>query len=82
MTQKIVQHCVKYGTGQDTLRCLALGTVDEPPTPNAYNFYINILFILGNVFIFWMSLFLCFYFRFPNCVFGNRLIEPVASNDQ
>ncbi|CAK5092034.1 unnamed protein product [Meloidogyne enterolobii] len=37
MTQKIVQHCVKYGTGQDTLRCLALGTVDEPPTPNAMN---------------------------------------------
>ena len=46
MTQKIVQHCVKYGTGQDTLRCLALGTVDEPPTPNAYN-----LFILRDVFL-------------------------------
>uniref|UniRef100_A0A915LV17 Uncharacterized protein n=1 Tax=Meloidogyne javanica TaxID=6303 RepID=A0A915LV17_MELJA len=45
MTQKIVQHCVKYGTGQDTLRCLALGTVDEPPTPNAYNFYLNILYL-------------------------------------
>lgn len=30
MTQKIVDQCVQYGTGRDTLRCLALGTVDSP----------------------------------------------------
>lgn len=34
MAQKIVAQCVKYGTGRDTLRCLALGTIDEPPAPN------------------------------------------------
>ncbi|CAJ0600259.1 unnamed protein product [Cylicocyclus nassatus] len=30
MTQKIVDKCVQYGTGRDTLRCLALGTIDNP----------------------------------------------------
>nr|CAD2193415.1 unnamed protein product [Meloidogyne enterolobii]CAD2204590.1 unnamed protein product [Meloidogyne enterolobii]CAD2209399.1 unnamed protein product [Meloidogyne enterolobii] len=29
ITKIIVQHCVKYGTGQDTLRCLALGIVNK-----------------------------------------------------
>uniref|UniRef100_A0A914I4E4 Calcium-transporting ATPase n=1 Tax=Globodera rostochiensis TaxID=31243 RepID=A0A914I4E4_GLORO len=37
MTQRIVQACVRYGTGRDTLRCLALGTIDEPPSPSAMN---------------------------------------------
>ncbi|KAL3124098.1 hypothetical protein niasHT_004687 [Heterodera trifolii] len=37
MTQRIVQQCVKYGTGRDTLRCLALGTIDEPPSPENMN---------------------------------------------
>ena len=26
--------CKEYGTGRDTLRCLALGTIDTPPSPN------------------------------------------------
>uniref|UniRef100_A0AC35TRR0 Calcium-transporting ATPase n=1 Tax=Rhabditophanes sp. KR3021 TaxID=114890 RepID=A0AC35TRR0_9BILA len=30
MTKKIVDQCIVYGTGRDTLRCLALGTVDTP----------------------------------------------------
>ena len=30
-----IQALVKeYGTGRDTLRCLALGTIDNPPSPN------------------------------------------------
>lgn len=33
MTQKIVDQCVKYGTGRDTLRCLGLGTIDNPLQP-------------------------------------------------
>ncbi|CAD5213323.1 unnamed protein product [Bursaphelenchus okinawaensis] len=37
MTQKIVDQCVQYGTGRDTLRCLALGTVDAPPSTNSMN---------------------------------------------
>ncbi|KAI6188657.1 Calcium-transporting ATPase [Aphelenchoides besseyi] len=37
MTQRIVDQCVQYGTGRDTLRCLALGTVDNPPNPNSMN---------------------------------------------
>ncbi|CAJ0943320.1 unnamed protein product, partial [Mesorhabditis belari] len=30
MMQKIVDQCIQYGTGRDTLRCLALGTIDAP----------------------------------------------------
>uniref|UniRef100_A0A7I4Y859 Calcium-transporting ATPase n=1 Tax=Haemonchus contortus TaxID=6289 RepID=A0A7I4Y859_HAECO len=37
MTQKIVDKCVQYGTGRDTLRCLALGTIDNPVNPNEMN---------------------------------------------
>ncbi|KAH7699412.1 sarcoplasmic/endoplasmic reticulum calcium ATPase 1-like protein, partial [Aphelenchoides avenae] len=37
MTQKIVDQCVQYGTGKDTLRCLALGTIDSPVTPQQMN---------------------------------------------
>lgn len=37
MTQKIVDQCVQYGTGRDTLRCLALGTIDSPPSPKNMN---------------------------------------------
>lgn len=35
MSQKIMDLCVQYGTGRDTLRCLALGTVDSPPSPSS-----------------------------------------------
>merc|ERR1719346_316354 len=27
---EIMKHCKSYGTGRDTLRCLALGTIDNP----------------------------------------------------
>lgn len=37
MTQKIVEKCIQYGTGRDTLRCLALGTVDNPISPSDMN---------------------------------------------
>lgn len=37
MTQKIVEKCVQYGTGRDTLRCLALGTIDNPIPPQNMN---------------------------------------------
>ncbi|KHJ92209.1 haloacid dehalogenase-like hydrolase [Oesophagostomum dentatum] len=37
MTQKIVDKCVQYGTGRDTLRCLALGTIDTPISPQSMN---------------------------------------------
>uniref|UniRef100_A0A183CLN3 Calcium-transporting ATPase sarcoplasmic/endoplasmic reticulum type n=1 Tax=Globodera pallida TaxID=36090 RepID=A0A183CLN3_GLOPA len=37
MTRRIVRQCAKYGTGRDALRCLALGTIDEPPSPNTMN---------------------------------------------
>ena len=33
--QLILQHVKDYGTGSDTLRCLALGTVDNPVSPSA-----------------------------------------------
>ena len=29
----IMQLVKEYGTGRDTLRCLALGTIDGPPKP-------------------------------------------------
>jgi Ca2+ transporting ATPase len=32
MQQKVMDLCIQYGTGRDTLRCLALGTVDTPPS--------------------------------------------------
>lgn len=31
--QKILQLVREYGTGRDTLRCLGLGTIDEPLKP-------------------------------------------------
>ena len=34
MQQRIQDLCVQYGTGRDTLRCLALGTIDHPISPN------------------------------------------------
>ncbi|KAJ1358402.1 hypothetical protein KIN20_016818 [Parelaphostrongylus tenuis] len=37
ITQKIVEKCVQYGTGRDTLRCLALGTIDNPVSPQSMN---------------------------------------------
>uniref|UniRef100_A0A0N4Z1V1 Calcium-transporting ATPase n=1 Tax=Parastrongyloides trichosuri TaxID=131310 RepID=A0A0N4Z1V1_PARTI len=37
MTKKIVDQCIAYGTGRDTLRCLALGTVDTPIDPSRMN---------------------------------------------
>lgn len=37
ITQKIVDQCIQYGTGRDTLRCLALGTIDNPSDPRAMN---------------------------------------------
>lgn len=37
MSKKIVNQCVQYGTGQDTLRCLALGTIDQAPNPKSMN---------------------------------------------
>lgn len=33
MQKKIMELVLRYGTGRDTLRCLALGTVDNPPDP-------------------------------------------------
>lgn len=32
---KIMDICRQYGTGRDTLRCLALATVDEPIAPSS-----------------------------------------------
>uniref|UniRef100_A0A0N5C3F9 Calcium-transporting ATPase n=1 Tax=Strongyloides papillosus TaxID=174720 RepID=A0A0N5C3F9_STREA len=37
MTRKIVDQCIAYGTGRDTLRCLALGTIDTPTDPSRMN---------------------------------------------
>lgn len=37
MSQRIVSQCVQYGTGRDTLRCLALGTIDNPPARSSMN---------------------------------------------
>ena len=31
--QKIMDRAVEYGTGRDTLRCLALATCDSPMNP-------------------------------------------------
>nr|XP_002122235.2 sarcoplasmic/endoplasmic reticulum calcium ATPase 1-like [Ciona intestinalis] len=35
--QKIQSLVKDYGTGRDTLRCLALGTIDTPPSPSQMN---------------------------------------------
>ncbi|MFH4977758.1 hypothetical protein AB6A40_004467 [Gnathostoma spinigerum] len=37
MSQKIIDQCVLYGTGRDTLRCLALGTIDSPSPVESMN---------------------------------------------
>ncbi|CAJ0578900.1 unnamed protein product, partial [Mesorhabditis spiculigera] len=37
MMQKIVDQCIQYGTGRDTLRCLALGTIDAPVSHSSMN---------------------------------------------
>ncbi|VIO92760.1 Calcium-transporting ATPase sarcoplasmic/endoplasmic reticulum type, putative [Brugia malayi] len=46
ITQKIVDQCIHYGTGRDTLRCLALGTIDSPPDPRTMNLEDSSQFIL------------------------------------
>uniref|UniRef100_A0A1I8EN46 Calcium-transporting ATPase sarcoplasmic/endoplasmic reticulum type n=1 Tax=Wuchereria bancrofti TaxID=6293 RepID=A0A1I8EN46_WUCBA len=46
ITQKIVDQCIHYGTGRDTLRCLALGTIDSPPDPRNMNLEDSSQFIL------------------------------------
>jgi len=33
LRQKIMDRAIEYGTGRDTLRCLALATADSPPNP-------------------------------------------------
>lgn len=33
MRNKIIDLTRQYGTGRDTLRCLALATLDHPPKP-------------------------------------------------
>jgi len=33
LRQKIMARAIEYGTGRDTLRCLALATADSPPNP-------------------------------------------------
>jgi len=33
--KRILQHVKDYGTGSDTLRCLALGTIDNPLSTTA-----------------------------------------------
>jgi Ca2+ transporting ATPase len=35
--QKIMDKAIAYGTGRDTLRCLAFATADEPASPKAMN---------------------------------------------
>ena len=36
--QEIMKWVNRYGTGRDTLRCLALGTIDNPPRREDMNF--------------------------------------------
>jgi Ca2+ transporting ATPase len=36
MEQKIMDLCIQYGTGLDTLRCLALGVIDSPVPSSRY----------------------------------------------
>jgi Ca2+ transporting ATPase len=38
MEHKIMQMVLSYGTGRDTLRCIGLGTIDEPLHPSKYVF--------------------------------------------
>lgn len=37
LRNKIMELTLRYGTGSDTLRCLALGTIDSPPSPSSMN---------------------------------------------
>jgi len=37
LKQEILKHIKSYGTGRDTLRCLALATVDNPPKKEDMN---------------------------------------------
>lgn len=37
MRERIMAKAVEYGTGRDTLRCLALATCDSPINPNDMN---------------------------------------------
>lgn len=37
LMKRIMDLVHQYGTGRDTLRCLALGTVDNPPNPSSMN---------------------------------------------
>jgi len=34
LKQEILTRIKSYGTGRDTLRCLALATIDNPPKPD------------------------------------------------
>ena len=37
LKRQIMSLVRQYGSGKDTLRCLALGTIDNPPAPNSMN---------------------------------------------
>jgi Ca2+ transporting ATPase len=37
LQEQIMSKVLEYGTGRDTLRCLALGTVDNPVSPSSMN---------------------------------------------
>ena len=50
MSKKIVNQCVQYGTGQDTLRCLALGTIDQAPNPKSYDTFFGVHLVLAELF--------------------------------
>lgn len=63
MTQRIVDQCIQYGTGRDTLRCLALGTIDNPPSPQGYQIYRD---------KFLLNFFYYFYFLFIDLFFVAR----------
>lgn len=52
--QKILELTRQYGTGRDTLRCLALATIDNPPRPEEmeiadstkfYQYEVNMTFV-------------------------------------
>ena len=34
LSEKIMELVLQYGTGRDTLRCIGLGTIDNPPSPS------------------------------------------------
>ena len=63
--QKIMDRAVEYGTGRDTLRCLALATCDSPINPKDMdldnsekfkNYEVGLIFGLIRIY-FWPSLF-------------------------